>query len=544
MNTLMRRLVPLLLALSAGAFADEGGAAAHVMHDPLRVCVDPGNMPLSNDHGEGFQNRIGVIIASALGTQATWFYRPYLERGLTRQTFDNNECDLLMDMSPDDDRMIVSRPLYRSTFVLVYRNDRGYDIHSLDDPRLLRESRVGVFQHSAIRTALQEHGLDRENTVVRTISHNADQHPEEQPHHQVQDVIDGKLDVAAIWGPMAGWYARKGAPLVIQPVNLMEDRTPMEFSLAIGFHRGARRLKADVEWAIEQRRDEIRKVFDDFGVPLVHCDDCFISGSLPSHGPYKEVVLTGSAEQAPLQSLPADLPARIDAALKQGSTLEQELLDATLSRDGTRTEYLLKRGANVNASDTGNQTALMLAVQSGDVAMINGLLAYGADPNRQDNDGWTAAMHAVRGNDARILRLLASKGADFSRTSHDGLTALGLAVYDDRQNAAVAMLDSGARADDRMGSAHYTPLMVAAEKGNLTMAQALLQYGAKVDARNAGGLTALMIAAARNHDSLVTLLLKAGADPELRDEGGNTALALARAGNAARAEKALEAKGS
>src|SRR5690606_777742 len=73
--------------------------------EPLRVCADPGNMPLSNNQGEGFQNKIADLIAKAMGTHATYFYRPYLNRGLTRQTFDNNECDILMDMSADDKRM-------------------------------------------------------------------------------------------------------------------------------------------------------------------------------------------------------------------------------------------------------------------------------------------------------------------------------------------------------------------------------------------------------------------------------------------------------
>ena len=114
----------------------------------LRVCADPGNMPLSSDKGEGFENKIASIIAEGMGTHTSYFYRPYLERGLTRQTFDNNECDILMDMSPDDERMMTTVPVYKSTFVLAYRNDKGIDIKSFDDPKLLNDYKVGVFQHS------------------------------------------------------------------------------------------------------------------------------------------------------------------------------------------------------------------------------------------------------------------------------------------------------------------------------------------------------------------------------------------------------------
>lgn len=512
---------------------------------PLRVCADPGNMPLSNDKGEGYQNKIATVIAEAMGTYTTYFYRPYLERGLTRQTFDNNECDILLDMSPDDERMMVTMPVYRSTFVLAYRNDKGLDIKSLDDPQLLNELQVGVFQHSAIRTVLQEHGINRENTVVHSISHDADLHPELQPHRQVRDVIDGKLDVAAIWGPMAGWYKTlQKAPLTIVPVNRMEDRTPMEFSLAIGMRRNAKELKANIEKAMLDNKGKIRKILDDYGVPLVQCDNCVVSGDIPTHGDYKPLPRIANEAQIPKQSAPAALPAMIDEALKEGSTLEQELHNATIARDSTRIEYLLKRGAGVNARDTEGQTPLMVAVKSGDLSIVNGLLAYKADPNLQDNDGWTAAMHAVRGNDPKILRLLGKPEfkTNFELLNHDGMTALGLATYNNKANAAVAMLDSGAKPDTVMGAARYTALMIAAKQDNQVMAQILLQYKANSNARNAGGVTALMIAAVRNQDMLVSLLLKSGADVGLKDEEGKTALMLAKESDADKAVGMLQAQ--
>lgn len=508
--------------------------------EPLRVCADPGNMPMSNDRGEGYSNKIASIIAEGMGTTVSYFYRPYLNRGLTRQTFDNNECDILMDMTPDDERMITTKPLFKSTFVLAYRNDKGINIQSLDDHKLLNDYQVGVFQHSAIRTVLQEHGMNRDHTHVRTIAHDADLRPERQPHMDVQNMIDGKLDVAALWGPMAGWYkTMKHAPIEIVPVNKMDDRTPMEFTLAIGMPRSARALRDKINAVMLKEKDRIKQVYVDYGVPLVECDECVVSGEIPSHGAYQPVIRHA---ELPPQSDPATLPHRIDEALKQGSTLEIELFNATIARDSPRIEYLLKRGAKIDSRDQDGQTPLMMAVKSGDLSIMNGLLAYNANPNLQDHDGWTAAMFGVRSNEPKIFRLLGKFKADFNKVNHDGLTALAMAVIDNKANAAVAMLDNQANPDIAMGQAKYNVMMLAVKKGNLQMVQTLLQYKANPNAKNAAGLTPLMIAAFDNREMMVTLLLKSGADPKVKDVDGKTALHLAIENQASKAEAALTAE--
>ena len=123
----------------------------------LTVCADPGNMPLSNQKGEGFENKIAQVIGSALGTGVQYYWRPSIERGLMRTTLSEGNCDLWMDMATDTEGAIMlCEPLYRSTFVLAYRSDKGINIKSLDDPAL-KKLRVGVFQVSAIRQALADH---------------------------------------------------------------------------------------------------------------------------------------------------------------------------------------------------------------------------------------------------------------------------------------------------------------------------------------------------------------------------------------------------
>ena len=213
------------LVLLAGVLAANGAVFGGDLKS-LTVCADPGNMPLSNQKGEGFENKIAQVIGAALDTGVQYYWRPSIERGLMRTTLSEGNCDLWMDMATDTEGAVVLTPLYRSTFVLAYRGDLGLDIKSLDDP-VLKKLRVGVFQVSAARQALADHHVVA-NTVIHYLSHNADIVANNQPSYQVQQVIDGSLDIAAAWGPMAGYYkAILHAPLIIQPINMMEDSKNM-----------------------------------------------------------------------------------------------------------------------------------------------------------------------------------------------------------------------------------------------------------------------------------------------------------------------------
>ena len=246
MNTMLRNA----FALSLVAFAAHATAEDKVEKlSSFTVCADPGNMPLSNKKGEGFQNKIAEVLGEALGTGVQYSWRPSFERALMRNTINAGSCDLWMDMAADTDGAEMTSPLYRSTFVLVYRNDSGFVIKDFDDPNLDR-LKVGVYQVSAIRQALAAHGI-MQSTVIQYLSHDGDHVPENQPSYQVQQVIDKKLDVAGVWGPMAGYYKSiKKAPLVIQPVNLMEDNIPLEFDMAFATARGRPEVKGAIEKAM------------------------------------------------------------------------------------------------------------------------------------------------------------------------------------------------------------------------------------------------------------------------------------------------------
>lgn len=524
-------------AVLAAALMSVAGFAVGDDLKSLTVCADPGNMPLSNQKGEGFENKIAQVIGNALGTGVQYYWRPSIERGLMRTTLSEGNCDLWMDMATDTEGAVVLKPLYRSTFVLAYRSDKGIHIKNLDDPEL-KKLRVGVFQVSAIRQALADHKVVS-NTVVHYLSHNADIVASNQPSYQIQQVIDGSLDIAAAWGPMAGYYkAVLKAPLVIQPVNTMEDNVPMEFDMALAVPRGRPDIKAAIEQALEQHKTEIQQILTEFGVPLVKCGECYVPGDLPEHGPYNQATpqMRTAYDAAEQRTRMAELK----KSLAHGAKPDEEMHNAIVAGDLDRVRYLAAHGAHVDAVDGDGNPALTNAARFGFIDVATFLVEHKADVNGTDRSGWTPLMYAAWDDQPAMIDMLLKHGAKLDATEHDGLTPIAIAVQNAKSKATRALIDAGADVNAPVAKGGYSPLMLAAISGSTEVVAMLIERGAKVNATNAGGVTALMIAAAGNRSAIVGYLLKSGADVNARSEDGRTALSIAQANNSDAVVKILK----
>ena len=519
---------------------DTAKAAARKAHfSSFRVCGDPGNMPFSNIKEDGFENRIADVVAKALGTKASYFWRPYIERGLTRQTFETNDCDILMDVPANYESALTTMPLYRTTYVLASREDRHYTFKGLSDPRL-KNLTVGVYELSALRQSLADHGVVG-NVKVHEVTHDGDLVEEHQPWWQVQEVVNGTLDVAAVWGPFAGWLKAKGAPLSIQPTNLMDDIVPMEFEMAIGLRKTDAITKYAIENALNAHRDEIRKILDDYGVPLVECADCLISGPIKAHGIYTAPTVSAEDLAKLHKEKPEVTRQRLDGWLADGADVDREFEDAIIASDNDRATYLLSKGADINKRDPQGYTPLASAIRLGSLSTSEFLIDHGARIDDTDGDGWSPLLHAVLRNDVKAIQLLLRRKANIEKPAPGGFTALAIAVEEQKFDAAKVLIDSGAQIDTPAGSKKVTPLMVAASEAapqsravkltqtlsSIEIARELIARGAKVNAASAEGVTPLMIAAARNNAPMIGLLLQSGAAVDAKAANGETARDLA-----------------
>jgi mxaJ protein len=238
----------------------------------LRICADPNNLPFSNEAREGFENRIVELIAQDLGATVayTWWAQ---RRGFVRNTLKAGACDLVAATPSNVEMMKTTRPYYRSTYVFVTRADAAAPA-SLDDP-LLREKTVGVqlVGDDGFNTP-PAHALSRRGIVanLRGYSLYGDYSQPNPPARIVEAVATGRIDIALVWGPLAGYFApRQGTPLRLAPVKPQFDgpRLPMVFDISMGVRKEDVALRQEIDAALARRKSEIDAILAEYGVPRV-----------------------------------------------------------------------------------------------------------------------------------------------------------------------------------------------------------------------------------------------------------------------------------
>jgi quinoprotein dehydrogenase-associated probable ABC transporter substrate-binding protein/PQQ-dependent catabolism-associated CXXCW motif protein len=232
----------------------------------LRVCADPSNLPFSNDKGEGFENRIAELMAQKLGVplQYTWFPQSV---GFVRMTLRANRCDLIMGVVAADELVQNTNPYYRSAYVLVHREGEGDRFGSLDSP-FMQTARIGIVAGTPVADLLVRKGLMAQAKPYQLL---VDTRLEQPAARMVEDVARGELDVALLWGPIAGYWDRKqDKPLTLVPLT-SDPRTGirLDFRISMGIRPNEPQWKREINDLIRELRPEIQKTLLDYGVPLL-----------------------------------------------------------------------------------------------------------------------------------------------------------------------------------------------------------------------------------------------------------------------------------
>jgi mxaJ protein len=266
----MRSPVSAAILLAMAALQPYASMASEP--DDLRVCADPNNLPFSNHAGEGFENKLAEMVAQKFGKSVvyTWWAQ---RRGFIRHTLKAGDCDLVMGVPAQYDLVETTRPYYRSTYVFVTQTARHLRLNAIDDPQL-RGLAVGVHLIGDDgNNTPPAHVLGQQGIIdnVRGFMIYGDYREPDPPARLIEAVEHGEIDVAAAWGPLAGYVAKTSTvPLTVTPIAAGERFAPQQFQfeIAMGVRKGDHALRDRLNDFIAQNGSEIAALLADYGVPL------------------------------------------------------------------------------------------------------------------------------------------------------------------------------------------------------------------------------------------------------------------------------------
>ena len=241
-----------------------------VSRTALRVCADPANMPFSNQAGEGFENKLAELLSAdlKLPLEYTWFPQA---TGFVRNTLGAKRCDVVMGYVAASEVIQNTNPYYKSAWVLVYPKDQGLDgVEALDDARLKRK-RIGIVAGAPPATIMAMNGLMGHAKPYALM---VDRRYESPAEEMLRDIAAGNIDAGILWGPIAGYYARKAdKPLAIVPLLHETKSVTMTYRITLGLRHGELEWKHRLNDFLDAHKAEIQSILLQYGVPLIDEQD-------------------------------------------------------------------------------------------------------------------------------------------------------------------------------------------------------------------------------------------------------------------------------
>ena len=255
------------VALPGGAGAQDSEGSIELV-DPhvFRACADPRDLPLSNEAGEGFENKIAELFASKLGKSVGYTFYPDAT-GFIRNTLNAYHCDVVLGTAQGDDLVQPTNPYYRTGYAAAYHQDGPLKgMESLSDPRL-KTAKIGIVAGTPPATYLAMNGLLGQ---IKSYQLGVDTRYDSSTHDMMDDLDKGEIDVALLWGPFAGYYASKAkTPTAVVPLVKEQGGPPMVFRIVMGVRHSDQNWKRALNKLISENQDEIQAILRSYSVPLL-----------------------------------------------------------------------------------------------------------------------------------------------------------------------------------------------------------------------------------------------------------------------------------
>jgi quinoprotein dehydrogenase-associated probable ABC transporter substrate-binding protein len=277
---MQRRFLMVLVAVAATfvgrdfarAQNSDAGDLSIELVDPkvLRVCEDPRNMPFSNEKGEGFENKLAELLAAKLNKKLDYTYYPQAT-GFVRMTLGSHRCDLIMGFPQGDELVQGTNPYYRTAYALIAKPGSGLeDVTTLEDARL-KGKHIGIVAGTPPATNMALAGLMANAKPYPLM---IDTRVDSSAEAMINDLASGTIDAGVLWGPMAGFYAKKATPqLHVTPLVSETTGPKLVYRIGMGVRAADQNWKRQLNRLIQENQADINQILADFGVPLLDESD-------------------------------------------------------------------------------------------------------------------------------------------------------------------------------------------------------------------------------------------------------------------------------
>jgi quinoprotein dehydrogenase-associated probable ABC transporter substrate-binding protein len=225
---------------------------------------------LSNENGEGFENKLAEFFAEKLQKKLDYVFFPQAT-GFVRMTLGAHRCDVIMGFPQGDDLVQGTNPYYRTSYALIAKQGSGFeDVDTLEDARL-KDKHIGIIAGTPPATNMAMAGL---MTNAKPYLLMIDTRFDNSAQAMIDDLAAGTIDAGVLWGPMAGFYARRAAqPLHVTPLVKETAGPKLVYRIGMGVRPADQNWKRQLNRLIQENQGEINKILLDFGVPLLEESD-------------------------------------------------------------------------------------------------------------------------------------------------------------------------------------------------------------------------------------------------------------------------------
>lgn len=242
-------------------------------------------MPQSDKDGAGYENKLAEALAHDLGKRVEYTYFPQ-RMGFVRSTLNSRndatgefKCDLIMGVPKGYELTATTQPYMRSTYALVVparaklgKLETADDLLKLPKEKL-QTLRFGIFARTPATDWLLRAGLIERANIYATQSGDPDEHPAIIVE---RDLEKGTIDLAIVWGPVAGFLAEhhKGADgqgadaWTVVPFK-PDPAIRFDYEMAMGVRFADKEWKSTVDEWISGHKPEIQKILMSYQIPLL-----------------------------------------------------------------------------------------------------------------------------------------------------------------------------------------------------------------------------------------------------------------------------------